>query len=376
MKVCSETLMSSIYECAANPELWPKTLANVREAVDGEYVAVSCAAIGDSAHMAPNRWLKCNGQADESWLDRLDALSCKMPHGAELFNLPVDVSWTPLTKMPEQEFQKSEFYHEWVKPQNLRDFVSLNYLKGNRANGFLTIPTSAKRPPVTTKNRQLVEQLSPHIRRALRINDLTDQSNLASALCRQVLDKISAAVFIVGYGRRVQFSNAAGEKLLTDGGKISTSGGSLKMANTARQHVELDNAIDRALNSHRFSGFAGSAVPLIGNDGDRAAAYVLPLGCDNVLGPGNCVVFITGSSEQQPMTSEMLRSMFDLTISEAKIAMLIARGHGPAMIAENLKVSVNTIRSHLVRTFSKSATTDQTALCALVNKLMPPIVEK
>jgi DNA-binding CsgD family transcriptional regulator len=376
MKICSETLMASIYECAANPELWPKTLANVRDAVDGEYVAVSCAAIGNGAHAASKHWLKCDGQADDSWLDRLNVLSFKMPHGAELFNLPVDVSWTPLTQMSEQEFQKSEFYHEWVKPQSLRDFVSLNYLKRNPANGFLTIPTSAKRPPVTAKNRQLVEQLSPHIRRALRINDLTDQSNLASALCRQVLDRISAAVFVVGHGRRVQFTNAAGEKLLAAGGKISSSGGSLKMSNSAHQPVELDNAIDRALNSHCVSGFTGSAVPLIGNDGDRVAAYVLPLACDNVLGPGHCAVFVTGSGEQQPMALEMLRSMFDLTISEARIAMLIAKGQGPAMIAENLNISVNTVRSHLVRIFSKTDTTDQTALCALVNKLIPPLVEK
>jgi DNA-binding CsgD family transcriptional regulator len=376
MKACTETLMSSIYECAANPELWPKTLANVRNAVDGEYVAVSRAANGNGTHAASKHWLKCDGQADDSWLDRLNVLSCKMPHGAELFNLPVDVSWTPLSQMSEPEFQKSDFYHEWVKPQNLRDFVSLNYLKRNPANGFLTIPTSAKRPPVTAKNRQLVERLSPHIRRALRINDLTDQCNFANLLCKQVLDKISAAVFVLGHGGHIQFANAAGEKLLSAGDRISTSNGVLKVSKSQGQSVALDNAIDRALNSHRTTGFAGGAVPLVSDDGNMAAAYVLPLASKDVLGSGHCAVFITDRGEQQPMALEMLRSVFDLTVSEARIGMMIAKGQGPAIIAAKLNISVNTVRSHLVRTFSKTGATDQTALCAMLNNLMPLTAEK
>lgn len=348
----------------------------MRDAVDGAYVAINCASNVDSAYLVPTRRLKCNSQIDDSWLDRWNLLSCKIPHGAELFNLPVDVSWTPLSQMPEPEFQQSEFYHEWIKPQNLRDFVSLNYLKRNSANEFLTIPTSAKRPPVTTKNRELVEHFSPHIRRALRINDLTDQSNLASALCRKVLDKISAAVFIVGCGRRIEFTNAAGEKLLSAGSQLSTSSGVLKISKSASQHIALDSAIDLALNSHRSTGYAGSAVPLVGDGRDLVAAYVLPLPCNNFLGLGHCAVFITGRGEQQPMVMEMLRSMFNLTISEAKIAALIAKGQGPKLIAEILNISVNTVRSHLLHIFSKTDTRDQTALCALVNELMPPIVEK
>jgi DNA-binding CsgD family transcriptional regulator len=374
MKTSSETLVSSIYDCAANPDLWSETLANIREAVDAAYVAVSCATHGASPPSQSTRWLKCNGQADDAWLDRLNALSRKIPHGDELFNLPVDVSWTPLSKMSEPDFQKSEFYHEWVKPQNLRDFLSLNYLKRDTSNGFLTIPTSAKRAPVNAQNRRLVEQLSPHIRRALLINDLTDHSNLATALCRQVLDKVSVAVFVVGHGRHLLFTNAAGEKLLSVGDKISTSSGVLKLSRVAGHISALDDALDRALNCDRVSGFAGSVVPLIGNDGNRAAAYILPLAGRDVLGPGHCAVFVTGHAEQHPMATEMLRSMFDLTISEARIVMMIAKGDGPQNISDVLGIRVNTVRTHLKHSFAKTDTSDQTALAGRINALLPPII--
>jgi len=370
MKTSSETLVSSIYDCAANPELWSGTLACIRDAVDAAYVSVSCAAPGYHSR----RWLKCSAQADDSWLDRLDALSGKIPHAAQLFNLPVDVAWTPLSQMSEPEFQKSEFYHEWVKPQNLRDFISLNYLKRNTSNGFLTIPTSTKRAPVNAGNRQLVEQLSPHIRRALLINDLTDHSNLATSLCRQVLDKVSVAVFVVGQGRHLLFTNSAGEALLSAGNKVSTSAGVMKMSHVAGQASALDNAMDRALNTHRAPGFTGAAVPLTGKDGSRAAAYVLPLAGRAVLGSGHCAVFVTGHGEQHPMAMEMLRSMFDLTHSEARVALMIARGEGPQHISDVLGIKVNTVRTHLKHSFAKTDTSDQTSLAGCINALLPPVV--
>jgi DNA-binding CsgD family transcriptional regulator len=46
------------------------------------------------------------------------------------------------------------------------------------------------------------------------------------------------------------------------------------------------------------------------------------------------------------------------------------------MILKSLGITVNTVRSHLARAFSKTGAADQTALGALVNKMMPPIVDK
>jgi DNA-binding CsgD family transcriptional regulator/PAS domain-containing protein len=377
MQRSSEILVSSIYDCAIDPGLWPKTLAGIRDAVDAAYVALGRAAPDDDSVAQAGRWVTCNGQVDDSWMDRLHDLAPKIPRAPALFDLPVDVSWTPLTQMPEAEFKKSEFYHEWVKPQKLRDFISLNYLKRDTCNGFLTIPTSAKRDPVSRDNRRLVEQLSPHIRRAMLINDLSDHSNLATTFYRQVLDRMSAAVFVVGAGRRLTFTNSAAERLLSAGDKISALQGVLQTPRMAGQSSKLDIAIDRALSGDIDVGSGGIGVPLFGKDGDGAAAYVLPLAgrqVRGVFGPGHCVVFVTGRGEQQPMAVEMLRSMFDLTLSEARVSTMIARGEGPQMISAALGIKVNTVRTHLKHSFAKTDTSDQTALAGRINALLPPII--
>jgi DNA-binding CsgD family transcriptional regulator len=70
-----------------------------------------------------------------------------------------------------------------------------------------------------------------------------------------------------------------------------------------------------------------------------------------------------------------LRTLFDLTVMEARVALLLAQGQGPLAIAEGLKISVNTVRSHLKHAYAKTNTPDQTSLGALVHAVLPPVKE-
>jgi DNA-binding CsgD family transcriptional regulator len=164
--------------------------------------------------------------------------------------------------------------------------------------------------------------------------------------------------------------------LLSDGNYLIQSNGMLQARRVAGDVSALDDAIDRASKGDAAIGITGIGVPLIGQNGDRAAAYVLPIAGKDLrgdLGQGHCAVFVARRGEQQPMAIEILRTLFDLTASEARIATLIAKGDGPQVIAESLGISVNTVRTHLQNTFAKTRAPDQTALSGLVNGLLPPV---
>ena len=376
MKPSYETLVGSIYDCAANPERWPDALSLIRDAVDAAYVGLDFGNFTPVGLGRAGKWIRHNSPWDESWLERHNAFTAKIPQGQVLFNLPVDKSWTQLKQISEAKFQQTEYYREWVRPQSLRDCLSLNYLKQDHFNGILTMPTFANRAPVSNDNCRLAERLSPHIRRAMKINDLTDQSNLVTRLYRQVLDSLSVAVFIVGPARRMVFTNAAGEALLSSADRILSVGGILQGRRKGCHASALDDAIDRALNGNNALGTAGIAVPLIGDDGDHAAAYVLPLSGKNMCGDfdsGNCAVFVTRRADHHPLVFDMLRSLFDLTSAEARVALMIAKGDGPQIISEAFGIKVNTVRTHLKHCFAKVDVSDQTALAGRINAMVPPI---
>jgi DNA-binding CsgD family transcriptional regulator len=371
-----DKLVGSIYDCAANPELWPETLGQIRDAVNGAYALVGFIDRSELSHGRKPFVVRRNSSWDEDWLVRLETVLSKLPEGGGLLGGSVDVSWTQLSILKESEFHKTDFFRLWVQPQGLRDTINTQYVRRDWISGMLSIPSYATRDPYGDAEARLTEQLTPHVRRAMIINDMTDKGKLALALYRHVLDQLSVAVFIIGPGRRLIFTNASGDQLLSRGNFLLKGGSTLQARRVAGDATALEDAIDRAAKGDSAIGISGIGVPLIGRDGDRAAAYVLPIAGKDLrgaMGLGHCAVFVAQRAEQQPMLMEILRTMFDLTPAEARVAALIAKGDGPQAIAEALGISVNTVRSHLQHIFAKTQTPDQTALGALVNGLMPPV---
>lgn len=370
-----DVLVGAIYDCAANPDLWPTTLGMISNAVGGAYALVGFV---DTTEVMQGRQpfvTRRNSPWDESWLLKLEAILSSLPYGGGL-DQEVDNPWTQLTQTPEAEFQKTEFYNYWVKPQGLRDTINTPYIHRNDMKGMLSIPCHATREPYGENDCLLIARLSPHVRRAMLINDLTDKGKMALALYRQVLDSLSVAVFIVGPGRRMTFTNAAGDALLASGDFVGLKAGVLQARQAGHFSILLEDAVERALKGDQALGIRGIGVPLLGSDGERAAAYVLPLSGSETrssLGSGHCAVFVARRGEQQPMATEVLRTLFDLTVAEARVALRVAKGENPQKISDGLNISLNTVRTHLKHSFAKTRSTDQVSLAGLVNDLLPPV---
>jgi DNA-binding CsgD family transcriptional regulator len=373
-----DRLVGSIYDCAANPELWPLTLAEIRDYLSAEYCLLGFVDLTPTALGMLPLTQRRNSVWNETALLHLENMISEIPRGGLLFESGTDVAWTQMQQTTEEEFQATPFFQKWAKVYGLRDTVSIAFFQRPGISGALSAPRGFGQDLYGTDEAQFFERISPHIRRAVQINDMTDKGKLALALYRQVLDQLSVAVFVVGLGHRILFTNAAGDALLSDGNHVRSVAGALSAQRIIGAPSALDDAIDRAAKGDTAIGISGIGVPLVGSDGTRSAAYVLPIAGKDIrgdIGKGHCAVFISTRGEQQPIVVEILRTVFDLTPAEARVSALIAQGDGPAAIAEGLRLSINTVRSHLARAFSKTSTSDQTALGALVNRLLPPIVE-
>jgi DNA-binding CsgD family transcriptional regulator len=371
-----DKLVGSIYDCAANPELWESTLEQIRGHVNGAYALVGYLDMSPTFRGLPPISFRRNSAWSEEWLQIIEAQVAKTPVTENFMHGAVDTAWTTMAYSSEEEFQKTDLYQHWVAPQKLRDTLNACYLNRHATRGVFVMPSHATRELYSAQDCAFVERLSPHIRRSIMISSMIDQSKMELALYRHVLDALSTAVFVIGLGRRVSFANAAGEAMLSDGNYLIQSNSTLQARRVAGDMSALDEAIDRASKGDSAIGISGIGVPLIGNDGERAAAYVLPIAGKDLrgdMGQGHCAVFVARRGEQQPMAIEILRTLFDLTVQEARVATLIAKGDGPQAIAEALSISVHTVRSHLQGAFAKTGAPDQTALGALVTSLLPPV---
>jgi DNA-binding CsgD family transcriptional regulator len=192
-------------------------------------------------------------------------------------------------------------------------------------------------------------------------------------LFKGLLDSLSISIFLIETGNRLIFTNAAGDAMLSDGTYVHSVCGVSSEYRTISLPLALADAVDRVTRGICTSGIG---VSLASENGKQSAAYVLPISGKKLRGTQvlvYCAILVTQRSEQQPMVIDILRMMFDLTNSEARIASLIAKGHGPHTIAKTLGITINTVRSHLQHAFSKTNSSDQTALGALVNGLIAPV---
>lgn len=373
-----EQILGDVYDCAVNPDLWPKTLERIRANLGCAYVMFGFADMSTPTSDGIAMQQVRSTSWDANWFRRLDYYLPKVPGIDAYWRAGVDVPWVQMDHLDEEEFRQSEFYQEWVRPQGLRDCLNISYYDRKLLHGVVSMTKSEGAPLISDREKDFAARLAPHIRRAVSINSMVDRNNLALTLYRKVLDALSVAVMIVDGAGRLVYANALAETLLSKGDFIAFHNGHVRARRTEGMADYLQTAIARAAQGAGSLGISGIGVPLVGREGDRVSAYVLPLDGNDLRGEmsrGHAAIFIAQRQEQQPMAVEILRTIFGLTPSEAKVAYAMALGEAPGAVAASQGTTVNAVRFHLKNAYAKVGVNDKTALAARVMSLIPPIAD-
>ena len=371
-----DSILADVYDCAVNPDLWPQTLERIRATLGCAYVMTGFADLSQTSSdgitiqkMRATAW-------DVSWISKVQRYLPSLPGFAQFLRSGVDVPWVQLEHADETEIEKTEFYQEWVRPQGLHDCMNILYYDREVLVGAITFTTFKGAALIGKREKDFAARIAPHVRRAVSINSMVDRSNLALTLYRKVLDALSVAVLIVDGNGRLVYANALADVILSKGDFIAVQNGHVRARRGEGMPDYLQPAIARAALGAESLGISGIGVPLVGREGERASAYVLPLDGNDLRGDmsrGHAAIFIAQRAEQQPMAVEILRTIFGLTPSEAKIAYAMALGEAPGTVAAAQGTTVNAVRYHLKNAYAKVGVNDKTALAARVTSLIPPI---
>lgn len=94
------------------------------------------------------------------------------------------------------------------------------------------------------------------------------------------------------------------------------------------------------------------------------------------MGRPYATLFVYDPQRLPASRAEILRRQFGLTISEARLADLIASGFTLATAAERLRVTIGTVRNQLEQIFQKTDTHRQSDLVRLLMRLPAYTVER
>ncbi len=368
--------IANIYDCAVDQAHWKDTLTHIRDELDTAFVSLQFITFPDGYPERPAETLMFRTEWEQDWLDALQPLIPGIPNIDVMFNSEIDVPMSQMSTMDEADFQSSEFYQEWVKPQGLRDTLNTNIIKRGNMTAVLSSPAFQDRELFSARDFEIIRALAPHFRRALLISDLLDEKNAQVEILRRTLDRLAIAVLLVEPDGRLAHANGAGEDLLLDGDAITLTNRKLRVISAVHRTGFME-AVARACSGNDLDLQSwGNGIPLPGRSGRNAVAYVLPLGKSerrNALGPGMAAVFVTVGQDARPPSVEVISAVTGLTTAEARVALAIADGTSPQEVAERQAVSINTVRKHLANAYEKTGLKNQVTLAAAISRLTPPV---
>lgn len=350
------TLINAIYEAGADFSRWPEVLCSISSVCASHTTVLTRQGErpGESWSLAP----QCDPAYYESY--------CSYYHGVNPLwqrTAPAGAVQTDATLMPASEFVRSEFYNDFLVPQQLGSMLSAVALV---EDGRQTVVATHRQHAFEPEQVQLFQLLAPHLQRAVQLNTRLADLEMRYAASVESLNRLQQAALLVDETVGVVFANREAERLFGGGG-LRVPQGKLGTDSSA------DTALLKALVAgcaRRGAGVGGSLPLSRGPDRTPLSLLVAPLRAEAPLFAMRerpaAILFVTDPDRNGVSPMAWLAQRFGLTAAEAVFAGEILAGGGIQAAADRLQISRSTGRSHLARIFEKTGTHRQAELVRLM----------
>jgi DNA-binding CsgD family transcriptional regulator/PAS domain-containing protein len=364
-------LVGSIYDCALDPARWPDTLTRLREPLSFHNATLALQSLPSGALL-----LHVASGMDERQLARMPEYAADIVElwgGVEALNsYPLDEPVVLSAVRRFEDYAQNRYYLEWGKPQGVTDTLAVAMARDSGAIASLGLGRHVSAGPIGDHEIDAVRLLIPHLQRAIGISRLLDIKTIEARTFESTLDAVAAGIVLVDAALRVVHANTVADSMLSKGDPIASERGVLTLKSRTAQEA-LAVAVARGSEDEAQLGRRGFGIPARRADGAPAVLHVLPLKPGTVragLSPSaRAAIFVAPATMPRPAPEQALAALFDLTPSEARVFALIAAGNSVAKAARNLGVGQSTVKTHLLRLFTKTGTSRQAELIKLAASL-------
>lgn len=207
----------------------------------------------------------------------------------------------------------------------------------------------------------------PHLRRTADL-----RARMTELAGRQwAIDLLAYPVIFSGAGGRLRFANRAGEALLRKGAGLRVVDGRIRAevpSDDERLQHMLSASGKRRVNDLRPSGYGGwLRILQPSRHSDLSLFIVRPprsMGRYPGIGDGGSgfLIFVAEQRVDSISLAARLRTLWQLTASEANLAVQLMEGGNLTSVAERIGISRETAKSHLAAIFSKANVQRQSQL--------------
>lgn len=345
-------LIERIYEAAATAALWPALLDDL---------AASLGVFGMCfVHRGPKHagWVIGDRMEEfaadyisQGWLDRDDRVP---PVIAEQFpGFRVDADYRS-----HSEVRELPIYRDFLLPRGLQASAACA-LQGTSQDALHIGVEGLQSYSGARATVPALNALRPHLARAVGLTAKLSVTRAEASVAALQLAGVGAAV--ISPDRRIRAVNDRFAQRL--GVQITTENGRIRFADATGDKsfsVALADATGSATSRSLALSGTAEAPPI--------AMHLLPLrrSAMDVLGWDGVLAMLAEPFNASVPHADLLKLLFDLTPTEARLTRRLLEGASLSAAATNLAISLHTARVHLRNIFAKTGVSRQTDLMRLL----------
>ena len=359
-------LIGRVHEAAADAGLWPKVLAAMAARLGAEGGILF---VGDTATSAATFWSSARIEKKrmealrENYrpLEFFDRMSTEFPAAAIV---------TRDRLMPDRDYEKCALYKDILGAARIWHAMVQVALKDGAAIAAIGFHRPRRAAPFDEADFRKLRTLSPHLARAVRLQQRIAGLELQLGNAAEVLDRLPLGVVLVDPRGRVITMNRCAKEIVAGSEGLHVDRAGNCRAGTPDERPALAQRIADAARADPAKGAqAGGAMRLSRASGRRPlSVLVAPLtGMGTRAGRRRgAILYVRDPELGQSTSAAVLADAYGLTASEAKLLRALIQGKRLEDAAAEFGVSINTIKTHLQNIFRKTATTRQSELLSLV----------
>jgi DNA-binding CsgD family transcriptional regulator len=349
-----------------DPSNWQATLCDIVDATGARSGAMLVARPGNTVLAAGV------GVAPES-VDSYNEHYYKLDPIAQLIEAsPVGTVGSVFEVFSEADRSRSEFYQDWALPTAAGDGVFCRFSDRCDGPGWVQIVAEPPQAFSTPERLGLMRQLAPHLRQAAKFGLASTGEAPNARLTTDVLAHLERGALLVDHSGTVQDMNPAARAVLQNQDGLSIDGLGTLSAAFPGSRALLQRVIAQACGRGLPVAAAGSTLITRTSGRREYVLYALPLEHRSPEGHRLALVTIVDPDvlERRPPV-DAWRSLYGFTWRETVIAQHVLRGEGLQAVADDLRITLSTVRVHLTHIFEKTGTHRQAELARLLTATGP-----
>lgn len=364
-------LTGSVYETIERPERWPHVLAEIAVTLNAKSGLVRTLDLQGQRRVLSSHHHNLDEQLQSEYCG---GLVSDDPYLEALRSRPAGRMVTNDDLIDLERFRNTWFYPHYLGPLD-NHYIVGGFVEQDDEGRYTIIGFHRHRASVQFDRDELglVQHLTPHVKRAVRLQRVLGQERRRADSAERALDALSVAALLIDRQAHLVHANERGERLLRNGHGLRLCDGQVTASDAAVAGT-LDALIARARD-----GAEGRIPPIVESmllpARDAGASQLLavaipverPISSLREQWPDTRIALYVGDLDDTgTLRPDVLRTLYGLTVAEARLAIAIARGRELAQLAADWNVSTETLRSQLKAIFAKTGVHRQVELVRLL----------